>query len=88
MFVDLEKIQPEDTLVVNFEILKLHLCMDYCEVLFSKQAGVCTWYCMICLMYIRDAPIVLVSTVSWHFILFQYILYSFISLGPNLIKIK
>ena len=26
VFVDLEKFQP-DTLIVNFEVLKLHLCM-------------------------------------------------------------
>ena len=34
VFVDLEKFQP-DTLVVNFEVLKLHLCMYYSEVCFK-----------------------------------------------------
>ena len=36
VFVDLEKFQP-DTLVVNFEVLDLHLCMDYCEFALSDE---------------------------------------------------
>ena len=34
LFVDLEKFQP-DTLIVNFKVLKLHLCMYYCEICFK-----------------------------------------------------
>ena len=34
VFVDLEKFHP-DKLGVNFEVLKLHLCMYYCEVCFK-----------------------------------------------------
>ena len=32
VFVDLEKNFSSNTLVVNFEVQKLHLCMYYCEV--------------------------------------------------------
>ena len=35
VFVDLEKNFIPDTLGVNFEVLKLHLCMYYCEVCFK-----------------------------------------------------
>ena len=35
VFVNLEKNFSPDTLGVNFEVLKLHLCMYYCEVCFK-----------------------------------------------------
>ena len=35
VFVDLEKNFSPDTLGVNFEVLKLHFCMYYCEVSFK-----------------------------------------------------
>ena len=35
VFVDLEKNFSPDILGVNFEVLKLHLCVYYCEVCFK-----------------------------------------------------
>ena len=44
VFVDLEKFQPcPDTLGVNFEVLDLHLYMDYCDFALGDEAKGFSW---------------------------------------------
>ena len=44
VFVDLEKNFSPVILWVNFEVLNLHLCMDYCEFALSEEAKGFSWF--------------------------------------------